>query len=157
MKIPRPFVSYSWSSPEHEQWVLRLATELRESGIDVVLDKWDLREGQDADAFMERMVADNAIEKVILVCDRAYAEKADKRKGGVGTKAQIISRKIYEQTNQSKFVAIVVEKDGDGKPYLPAYYQSRIYIDLSDNNLYAKNFEQLVSGFLTNPFMRNQN
>ena len=38
---PKTFVSYSWSSPEHEKWVLELATELEESGVHVVLDKWD--------------------------------------------------------------------------------------------------------------------
>ena len=53
---PKLFISYSWTSPDHEQWVLNLATELRESGIDVILDKWDLKEGHDANAFMERMV-----------------------------------------------------------------------------------------------------
>ncbi|MCK4828634.1 hypothetical protein KA005_73570, partial [bacterium] len=32
----------------------------------------------------------------------------------------------------------------NGKPFLPTYYKSRIYIDLSDDNLYASNFEQLL-------------
>jgi len=141
---PKLFISYGWSSPEHEQWVLKPATELRENGVDVILDKWDLKEGQDADAFMEKMVTDESVKKVVMLCDKAYAEKANSRKGGVGTEAQIISRKIYEETDQSKFVAVVVERDDDGKPYLPAYYQSRIYIDLSDNNLYSKNFDQLL-------------
>ncbi len=144
MDNPRLFISYSWSSLEHEQWVLKLATELRENGVDVILDKWDLKEGQDADAFMEKMVTDEIVKKVAMICDKVYSEKADKRKGGVGTEAQIISRKIYEKTDQNKFVAVVVEKDDDGKPYLPAYYQSRIYIDLSDNNLYGRSFEQLL-------------
>src|SRR5690242_10619337 len=31
---PRLFVSYSWTSPQHAEWVLQLATELRESGVD---------------------------------------------------------------------------------------------------------------------------
>ena len=48
MTHPKLFISYSWSSPEHEQWVLKLATELRENGVDVTLDKWDLKEGHDA-------------------------------------------------------------------------------------------------------------
>ena len=61
---PRLFVSYSWTSRDHEAWVLRFATELRESGIDVILDKWDLREGHDAHAFMEKMVTDPEIKKV---------------------------------------------------------------------------------------------
>ena len=42
---PRLFISYSWSTPEHEQWVVTLAKELVESGVDVVLDKWDLKGG----------------------------------------------------------------------------------------------------------------
>lgn len=36
---PKLFISYSWSSEEHGQWVINLATSLRESGVDVILDK----------------------------------------------------------------------------------------------------------------------
>ncbi len=53
MTAPKLFMSYSWSSSTHEQWVIDLATELRESGVDVILDKWDLKEGHDAISFME--------------------------------------------------------------------------------------------------------
>ena len=55
---PKLFISYSWTSPEHEEWVLTLAEELVEAGVDVILDKWDLKEGNDAYAFMEKMVVD---------------------------------------------------------------------------------------------------
>ncbi len=85
MSAPKLFVSYSWSTPDHEQWVIDLATELQQSGVEVILDKWDLREGQDAIAFMEKMVTDPAISKVMIVSDKTYASKADDRKGGVGT------------------------------------------------------------------------
>src|SRR4051794_23581632 len=141
---PRLFVSYSWTSAQHAEWVLQLATELRESGVDVVLDKWDLKEGHDAHAFMESMVTDPTITKVILICDKAYADKADGRSGGVGTEAQIISGEIYAKTTQDKFVAVVVEKADDGGPSVPTYSRSRIYIDLSDATAYAQNFEQLL-------------
>ncbi len=148
---PKLFISYSWTTPEHEQWVLMLSTELRESGIDVILDKWDLKEGQDAIDFMEQMVKDPNIKKVALICDRAYSEKADVRKGGVGTETQIITPEIYEKTDQNKFVAILREKDEVGNPFLPVYYKSRIYIDLSDDDLYAKNFEQLLRWIYDKP------
>ncbi len=141
---PKLFISYSWTSPEHEQWVINLATDLSESGIDVILDKWDLKEGHDANAFMEKMVTDPEIKKVALICDRNYAEKADVRSGGVGTETQIISAKVYAKEDQNKFVAVVCDRDDNGKPYLPTYYKSRIYIDLSDQDLFAKNFEQLL-------------
>jgi hypothetical protein len=148
---PKLFISYSWSSPQHEQWVLQLGTELRESSVDVILDKWNLKEGNDAIAFMEKMVADPEIKKVLLVCDKKYAEKADRRSGGVGTEAQIISPEVYSKQDQSKFVAVIAEKDENGKPYLPTYYKSRIYIDLTDNEQYAKNFEQLLRWVFDRP------
>jgi hypothetical protein len=141
---PKLFVSYSWSNKEHEQWVISLATQLRESGVNVVLDKWELKEGNDSIAFMEKMVTDPEIKKVMMVCDRLYSEKADGRSGGVGTETQIISPKIYAQSDQNKFVAVLSEKDENGKPYLPTYYQSRIYVDLSDEEVYATNFDQLI-------------
>ena len=126
MTAPKAFISYSWTNADHENWVLKLATDLVEAGVDTIVDKWDLKEGHDATVFMERMVTDPEINKVILVCDRAYAEKTNDRKGGVGTEAQIISSKIYKKTDQDKFVAIVTENDEKGDPYLPTYYESRI-------------------------------
>lgn len=138
------FISYSWSSPDHEQRVLNLATVLREEGLDVILDKWDLKEGNDAIVFMEKMVSDSSLKKVIMICDKVYAEKANARKGGVGAEAQIISKELYNKTDQNKFVAVVVEKDEQGNACLPIYYKSRIYIDLSQGSDYTTNFEQLL-------------
>jgi hypothetical protein len=148
---PKLFISYGWSSREHEKWVLGLAKELREAGVDVILDKWDLKEGHDAHAFMERMVSDPDIKKVVLICDKEYAEKADKRSGGVGTETQIITPELYAKQEQSKFVAIVTERAEDGTPYLPTYYKSRIYIDLGEASDYASNFEQLVRWIYDKP------
>lgn len=144
MTGPKLFVSYSWTTPDHEAWVLQLATDMRESGVDVVLDKWDLREGHDAHAFMEKMVTDPDIRKVVLICDKAYVDKTDGRSGGVGTEAQIISGEIYAKQAQDKFVAVVTERDDEGRAYLPAYYRSRIYIDLSDPATRAESFDRLL-------------
>jgi hypothetical protein len=145
------FISYSWSSHDHEQLVLQIATELTESGVDVILDKWDLKEGHDAYAFMEKMVTDPEINKVAIISDRAYAEKADGRSGGVGTETQIISREVYEKQEQDKFVVVVTERDESGKAHLPTYYKSRIYIDLSEPDSYAENFEKLLRWIYNKP------
>ena len=133
---PKLFISYSWTSEDHERWVIALATSLREAGVDVVLDKWDLREGQDAHHFMEQMVSNPAITKVAMICDHKYAEKANDRAGGVGAETQIISPEIYAKQDQIKFVAVLSERDVEGKPFLPVYYKSRIYIDLSSDDFF---------------------
>lgn len=150
-ETPRAFISYCWSTPEHEQWVLSLATELVRSGVHVVFDKWDLQAGGDAVAFMESMATDESIKKVILVCDEAYARKADSRADGVGTETQIITAEIYAKSSQDKFAAVVAERDGSGRVFLPTYYKSRIYIDLSEAHRYAEEFEKLIRWIFNKP------
>lgn len=146
------FISYSWTTTNHEQRVLDIATELVDNGIDVVLDKWDLKEGEDADKFMERMVSDPTITKVLIICDKMYADKSDKRKGGAGTEAQIISRLVYEQNDENKFVVAAFELNNEnGKPYLPIYYGSRKYLDFTNESRYVEKFEELVRWIYDKP------
>jgi len=158
LSSPKTFISYSWSSPEHEAWVLELSTELEESGVEVILDKWDLREGADKYAFMEKMVTDPSVGKVVVVCDRNYAEKADGRKDGVGTETQIISRELYEQIDpagqQQRFVAVITEKDEKGTPYVPTFLKSRIYIDMADSSLRSESFERLLRWIFDKPLYK---
>lgn len=154
MSDPKLFISYSWTSQDHEAWVIQLATYLEESGIHVILDKWDLKEGHDAHAFMEQMISDPEVKKVALICDKTYVEKANGRSGGVGTEAQIISAEIYRSQAQNKFVAIVKERNEHGEAYLPVYYSSRIYIDLSDAGTESENYEKLLRWVHDQPLHR---
>lgn len=151
MEAPKTFISYSWSTPEHQNWVLKMATQLRDSGVDVILDVWDLKVGQSPIAFMERMVTDPEVGKVIVISDKTYATKADGFKGGVGTESQIISKNVYENQEQTKFVAVVVEYDDKGNPCLPTYLKSRLYIDFSSSENFTDNFEQLLRWLYDKP------
>ena len=114
---PKVFISYSWTNDDHVNWVVRLAERLVGDGVDVVLDKWEFLEGHDKFAFMERMVTDATVNKVLAVCDERYAAKADDREGGVGTESQIISKDIYDKVMQEKFIPLVRERHGEGKEF----------------------------------------
>ena len=83
---------------------MNLASQLRHDGVDVKLDIWDLKQGQDKYAFMEQCVTNPAIDKVLIMSDRVYTEKADARKGGVGDETTIISSEVYKNGNQQKFI-----------------------------------------------------
>ena len=148
---PRVFISYSWTSPDHLEWVVQLAEKLCGDGIDVILDQWDLKEGHDKYHFMEQMVSDPDVGTVLAISDQLYAEKADGRKGGVGTETQIISKEIYESTKQEKFVPIVRERDDDGKECLPVFLQTRKYIDFSDDDKFGESYDQLVRNIYGRP------
>ena len=148
---PKLFISYSWTNPQHEKWVVELAEKLVASGVDVELDKWGLKEGHSKISFMEQMDTNDSIRKVIMVVNKDYAEKANARVGGVGTETEIISKEIYDQQKQDKFVALVLENDEKGKPYLPTYYKSRIYIDFSESHNFEKEFEKLLRWIFDKP------
>ncbi|OMI16712.1 toll/interleukin-1 receptor domain-containing protein [Leptospira weilii] len=110
-KRPEVFISYGWSTADHGRFVIDFATELQiEWGIKVIFDRWHLKEGHDKYQFMEESISKSDV-KVIMICDSVYCEKANIRKGGVGTEAQIITTELYENSKQDKFVAVVVEKD----------------------------------------------
>ncbi len=97
------------------------------------------------------MVTDTSIEKVMMVCDRGYKEKADNRKGGAGIEAQILTPHLYKQKGEGKFVAVLSERDEQGEPFVPAYYASRLYIDLSDPTRHGEMFERLVRWVFNKP------
>lgn len=141
---PRVFISYSWTSPEHEQFVLDLATTLRDNGVDAILDKWHLKPGQDKYVFMESMVTDKSVSRVLVLSDKKYSEKADARVGGVGTESQIISEKLYTETDQTKFIPVVCEYSDDGLPCLPVFMKARVYVDLSSEDKFGEGLEKLL-------------
>ncbi len=148
---PKVFISYSWTNPGHEDWVINLAERLVSDGVDVIIDKWNLREGQDKYNFMESMVKSEDINRVLIILDKKYSEKAEQRAGGVGTETQIISPKIYSDVSQEKFIPIVSEKDENGIAIVPTYLEGRIYIDLSEQDQFEENYEALLRNIFKRP------
>lgn len=120
------------------------ADRLMADGVNIVLDQYDLKEGHDKYAFMEKMVTDPSFTHVLVICDKAYSEKADARKAGVGTESQIISQEVYNKVEQSKFIPIWCELSENGEPYLPTFMKSRIGLNFSTPELVNDNWEQLV-------------
>lgn len=115
MEKPKLFISYSWSNPAHEQWVIDLANELTESGVYVFLDKWDLKEGHDSVAFMEKMVTDPQIAKVAIICDEIYASKADGREGELVLKHKLSHVKFMKIRNKKNLWRLSLDEIHKGK------------------------------------------
>ena len=149
--IPKVFISYSWSNDEHISRVVELAHRLKNHGIEVIFDKWHLKEGQDKYVFMEQCVTDETVTNVLIVCDKIYAEKADIRKGGVGDETVVISHEVYGKVKQEKFLPIIFECDENGNEYMPTYLKSRIYFNFSDNENYEQNYEKLLRNLYNKP------
>ena len=147
------FISYSWHPEKNKIWVQRLAERLIQDGVNVKLDVWDLKHGHDKYVFMEQMVKDSDIKKVLVICNEDYARKADDRTGGVGTESTIMSSDIYSLAEQTKFIPILVEKK-NGEPCLPTFLKSRMYIDMSSNDIYELGYDQLLRDIYEKPLLR---
>lgn len=149
---PKVFISYSWSAKKK---VMELAERFREYGVDAIVDVWDLKAGQDKYAFMERSATDPTVTQVLIICDKAYTEKANGRQGGVGDETVIISPEVYGKVNQQKVIPIIFEMDENGNPYIPQYLKGRIYFDLSsDDTKYEEEFERLIRSIYNEPLYK---
>jgi TIR domain len=140
---PKIFASYAWSD-ERSTMVREVCERLMADGVNVLLDQWHLKEGDDVYNFMEQCVNDPTVTAVLLFCDKLYAQKANDRTGGAGAESQMISPEIYKNLSNSKFIPLICERDEAGKECRPHFVKSRFYIDFSSDELLNANWEQLI-------------
>ena len=140
IKNPRVFISYTGIDLNNRKWVEDFAYRLRENGVDARIDMFHLKPGQDLPQWMtnEIIMAD----KVILICDKYYAEKADYRKGGVGWETMIIQGDMLSNQNLNKYIAIIKGKDVDES--LPVYVKSKYALNWSNEDYKEKDFNELL-------------
>lgn len=139
-KVPKVFISYSHDSPEHKKWTANLSSELVDNGVDVILDQWDLGLGDDVPKFMEKSVSE--ADRVLMICTEAYVRKANEGQGGVGYEAMIVTGELVRDLGTSKFIPIIRQEGGTS--LLPKSVNTRFYVNLSDNQDFAEQFEQLL-------------
>ena len=138
--VPRALLSYSWDGEEHNTWVLEFAERLQGDGIQILLDHWHLQPGDDRLHFMEQGVSTSDF--VIVVCTPSYAEKANRRQGGVGYESMVITGELAQHMLTNKFIPVL--RNGSWANSLPAYLQSRIGVDLSGDPYSSAQYEQLL-------------
>jgi hypothetical protein len=138
---PIAFISYSWDSQEHKQWVQALASRLqKDGGVRIILDLWHLVAGGDRAVFMERGITYSKF--VILICTTEYAQRANQRTGGVGYEAMIITGELAENINQGKFIPVI--RNGDWKSSLPVWIKTKQGVDLRENPYSEEKYWDLV-------------
>jgi hypothetical protein len=137
---PQVFISYSWDSPEHRSWVTQLAMTLRQNGVEVTLDQWHVRPGEDLAHFMARGLRES--DRVLMICTETYVQKAQQRQGGVGYEQMLVTAQIMREVGTAKFIPIIRQA---GHPrQLPDELAVRMYIDLSDGPEQHANLLRLV-------------
>jgi hypothetical protein len=135
------FISYSWDSADHKNWVLRLAEELHKNGVYVYLDQWDVRPGSDIPQYMESSIRGSNF--VLLICTPNFAEKANSGLGGVGYEKSIVTGEIFQLAlPTTKFIPVL--KSGSPATSIPSYLRSKAFVDFKDDEAFQLGIEQLL-------------
>src|SRR5579885_512356 len=143
-KPPRAFLSYSYDGPEHREWVLNLATRLREDGVETILDKWELEPGDPLPQFMEKAVRENDF--VLIICTPRYKERSDRRIGGVGYEEDIITAEVFTDRNQRKFKPVL--RTGEWDEAAPTWLRGKVYVDLRGEPYSEEQYQDLLQSLL---------
>lgn len=139
---PKLFISYSWDNQEnndHKNWVARLATNLMHHGVDVILDQWNARLGNDLSYFMEQGLTKSQL--VLCICSESYVQKANSGKGGVGYEKRILSEDLITGSNKNFIIPII---RNNTKKVLPIFLSGIKYADFTDDTKYYDNYRELL-------------
>ena len=139
--IPKVFISYSWESKEHSDWVKSLADKLLADGIEAIIDSYDVSPGDRLPKFMESSIRDS--DYVIIICTEEYKRKANNREKGVGYESHIISAELYNNHNDRKFIPVI--RQGDFNSALLTYLDGKLAIDLRGNPFNEDSYKDLIA------------
>lgn len=144
---PIVFISYSHDNDEHKDWVLQLATRLRSNGVNVILDRWNLKLGSDLASFMEKGLSKS--QRIVSICSSAYVKKANEGKGGAGYEKQIMTAEFINDQNTNWVIPLIRNNPENRKT--PTFLGGRMYISFEEPIKYETNYEELLRDLLDEP------
>lgn len=139
-EVSNVFISYSWDDETHKKWVLELANKLMKEGINVLLDRYELRLGKSLPHFVESSI--KKADRIIIVFTPNYKLKAEKRAGGVGYEYSIMNAELYENQTQNDKVIPILRK-GTKTESIPEFMQQYIHLDMTKNETFDNSFIDL--------------
>ncbi|WP_158309772.1 TIR domain-containing protein [Pseudomonas ogarae] len=150
---PRVFISYSWDSETHKDWVRTFSERLRLNGVDIRLDQWHVMPGQSLTQFMESEIV--ACDHVITICTRNYFLKSLGRQGGVGYEQQIISGHLAAGVHRGKFIPVVREGEFEvgEKCAIPPHFLGIYAIDVRNDLDLERSQETLLRTVFKQPLL----
>ncbi|NRR20990.1 GTP-binding protein [Brevibacillus sp. MS2.2] len=154
IKEPSCFISYAHGNVEQETWIERhLATDLRNVGIDVILDRWhNKRIGEDVARFISKIKNANYI---IVVGTKLYLTKYENQfsQNGsiVAAEMDLINQRMIGTEEEKKTVLpLIIESESD--EVLPPLLAKKVRSNFSNAEDYFLNLFNLVLTIYNIPY-----
>ena len=140
------FISYSWDSDAHKDWVADLADKLTEDGFYVLLDQYN-ESGVSLELFMELGI--ERADKVLVIGTPWYKLKSLTASGGAPYEGAIIRNSLYQDIGTKKIVPCL--KDGSFNEAFPGFIGGRTGFDFSNAANYDAEYERLCNALVNRP------
>ena len=135
----RVFICYKREDDKHNTWVEMLASRLREAGINVALDVWEVRLGDSFTSYMTRRINEaDVILFVITPASVAAVESGNNAGGAVKFELQLATAK---RTSGDKVRVIGIYRSGQKKP---AHLRDYRYADFRDDSRFDSSVQDLI-------------
>lgn len=140
----RVFISYKWEDTAHNKWVEKFASDLRASGLNVILDKWSVRYGDSLTDYMTSMIGKADVVIFIMTQKSIKAVESSTSGGGVKFEMQLaMSRKIAGE----RMRLIPIYREGSK---VAERLRDFKYADFRADTNYEANLKDLVEDLASN-------
>lgn len=139
---PSCFISYAWGDVLHERWVNDLAKDLRNAGINVILDKWHNPPGASITKFIEQI---EAADFVLPIGTPKYLTKYNSEDSDpvVDAEVRLINTRLRKRTVERERV-IPILLSGNADESFPPLFHDSVFIDFRIDNKYHVSLFDLV-------------
>lgn len=146
--VPVVFISYSWDSEQHKEWVLNLSKDLREKyRIYTLLDRYN-RGGDDLVSFMTKGL--KKAHRVLIIGTPSYLEKVERLQGGgVKIEDQVITISLYKEMDSKKFIPVL--REGSFPESFNELIETRLGYDMTNDGRYEEQLNALAADLWGQP------
>lgn len=146
-RLPTCFISYAWGVPDHERWVVRLANNMKNASIDILLDRWHNPPGYLLDRFTDRIASSDFVVVVgTPELRQKYKEPRDETQDDdpiVASELTLINMRLRQPTRYGlKVIPLLL--DGEPHAAFTPQLQNAVYIDFRDEDSYFVNLLDLI-------------
>ena len=138
----RVFITYAWEDEEYRSWVKRLASRLREDGVDARLDAWHREADDPIPDFMNREV--RQADCVLVLCSPGYRTKVHAAEDGVGVTGVGWESGLLNARSWAgkKGVVLAALTRGDWPEAAPDFLLGHAYADLSKPSSFEGSYRE---------------
>jgi len=153
INIPNCFISYAWGEIEHEHWIDRLAKDLQNAGITVLLDKKDsVAIGANVSRFISLI---EKSEFIVVVGTPLYRKKYENKVSETGSvvaaEVDLINLRLMSREEDKKTVLPLL-LEGDEENSFPPLIRGRVYGDFRTEKKYFESIFDLILTLYDIPF-----